>query len=143
MKQILTILILVFVSLQGLSQKTNKAKMQATYNAIKAAGIVQPDMVMAQCIQETGWLNCNNCCLRYHNLFGFFKRNMKCMKFDSDEECIQYYKKWQDKRYPKWIEKNPKGTYYDFLKFSNYATSPTYNKELKNFVAWVRKNLKL
>ena len=65
------------------------------------------------------------------------------MKFDSDEECIEYYKKWQDKRYPKWQEKYPKGTYYDFLKYSRYATSPTYNQELKNFVAWVRKNLKL
>src|SRR5687768_9537484 len=108
MKQILTILILLFVSLQGLSQKTNKAKMQATYNAIKAAGIVQPDMVMAQCIQETGWLNCNNCCLRYHNLFGFFKRNMKCMKFDQMKNASNTIRNGRINDIPNGSKKIPK-----------------------------------
>src|SRR5687767_5556865 len=91
-----------------LAQKSNKAKMQAMYDRIKAAGIEEPAFVMAQSIQETGWLNCKSCCLRYHNLFGFYKKGNKCMKFDSEDECIKYYKKWQDKRYPKWRQKNPK-----------------------------------
>ena len=63
------------------------------------------------------------------------------MKFDSEQECIEYYKKWQDKRYPKWRKKYPKGTYYDFLKYVKYAANPTYNSELKAKVAWVKKNL--
>lgn len=65
------------------------------------------------------------------------------MKFDSDQECIEYYKKWQDKRYDKWRKKNPNGTYYDFLKAVKYATGDKYNNELKPKVAWVKKHLKL
>ena len=94
-------------------------------------------------MQETGNLTCKNCCLRYHNLFGFYVKGNKCKKFDSDEECIKYYKKWQEKRYPKWRKKNPKGTYYDFLKHSGYATGDKYTNELKPKVKWVQKNLKL
>ena len=144
MKKILGTSLLIFIFfLPGLSQKSNKLKMQDMYNAIKDAGIEQPDFVMAQSIKETGWLNCKRCCLRYHNLFGFYKSENKCMRFDSDKECLNYYKKWQGKHYPKWKKKHLKGTYYDFLKYSKYATSKTYNQELKGFVAWVRKNLKL
>ena len=125
------------------SQNIDKHKMQAMYNSIKAAGIEHPDFVMAQCMQETGNLSCKICCLRYHNLFGFYKKRNKCKKFDSDKECIEYYKKWQDKRYPNWLAKHPKGTYYDFLKHSGYATGDKYSNELKPKVIWVRKNLKL
>lgn len=117
--------------------------MQAMYDAIKAAGIRHPDFVMAQCMQETGNLNCKKCCLRYHNLFGFYVKENKCKKFDSDEECIEYYKKWQDKRYNKWRKKYPKADYYHFLKHVKYATGDKYNNELKPKVAWVRKHLKL
>ena len=141
MKQILIALILLFSFQHGVSQKSNKPRLQAVYNSIKEAGIEHPEFVMAQSIQETGWLNCKKCCLRYNNLFGFYKKGNKCMKFDSEEECIEYYKKWQDKRYPKWRKKYPKGTYYDFLKYVKYAANPAYNSELKAKVAWVKKNL--
>ena len=57
--------------------------MQAMYDAIKAAGILHPDFVMAQCMQETGNLSCKKCCLRYHNLFGFYVGKNKCKKFSS------------------------------------------------------------
>lgn len=135
--------ILLFFLQPSFSQNNNKHKIQAMYDAIKAAGIEHPDFVMAQCMQETGNLSCKNCCLRYHNLFGFYKKGNKCKKFDSDEECIEYYKKWQHKRYPKWLAKHPKGTYYDFLKHAAYATGDKYSNELKPKVIWVRKNLKL
>lgn len=117
--------------------------MQEMYNAIKAAGIRHPEFVMAQCIQETGWLNCKRCCLRYNNLFGFYINGNKCKKFISEEECIAYYKTWQDKRYSKWRKKYPKSDYYHFLKYVHYATGDKYNNELKPKVAWVKKNLKL
>ena len=125
------------------SQAINKPKMQAMYDAIKAAGIVHPDFVMAQCMQETGNLSCKKCCLRHHNLFGFYIKKNKCKKFESDEACIAYYKSWQDKRYPPWRTKHPKGTYYDFLKHAGYATGDKYSNELKPKVQWVQKNLKL
>jgi len=143
MKKLLIAIFLLLFFQQGFSQHINKPKMQAMYDAIKAAGILHPDIVMAQCMQETGNLSCKKCCLRYHNLFGFYIKGNKCKKFDSDEECIKYYKKWQDKRYPKWRKKYPKGTYYDFLKHSKYATGDKYTNEIKPKVAWVRKNLKL
>jgi hypothetical protein len=143
MKKLLLAFLLLLSFQQVFSQQSNKPKLQAMYNAIKEAGIRHPEFVMAQSIQETGWLNCKNCCLRYHNLFGFYIKGNKCKKFDSDEECIEYYKKWQDKRYDKWRKKYPKGTYYDFLKYSKYATGDKYNNELRPKVAWVIKHLKL
>ena len=143
MKKLLLVFFLFVFFQSGFSQNINKPKMQAMYDAIKAAGILHPDFVMAQCMQETGNLSCKNCCLRYHNLFGFYIKGNKCKKFDSDEECIEYYKKWQDKRYSKWRKKNPKADYYHFLKSAGYATGDKYTKELKPKVAWVQKHLKL
>lgn len=116
--------------------------MQAMYDAIKAAGIRHPDFVMAQSIQETGWLNCKNCCLRYNNLFGFFVKG-KCKRFDSDSACIAYYKNWQDKRYDKWRASHPDADYFHFLKHVRYATGEKYNNELKAHLSWVRRNLEL
>lgn len=136
-------LLLLFAFNGAIAQKSNKPKLQATYNAIKEAGIEEPDFVMAQSIAETGWLNCRSCCLQHNNLFGFYKKGNKCMKFDSEKESIKYYQKWQEKRYPKWKQKFPKGTYYDFLKYIGYAANPKYHIELKFFVNWVRKNLTL
>ena len=142
MKLLLAIFLSGFLQ-QGFSQKIDKAKMQVMYDAIKAEGIRHPEFVMAQCMQETGNLNCKQCCLRYHNLFGFYVKDNKCKKFDSDKECIKYYKKWQDKRYEKWQKKYPKEDYYHFLKYVKYATGDKYTKELKPKVAWVKKHLKL
>lgn len=142
-KFLLALFLLVFFQQVASSQQKNKPKLQAMYDAIKAAGIRHPDFVMAQCIQETGWLACKKCCLCYHNLFGFYIKGNKCKKFNSDEECIAYYKSWQDKRYDKWRKKHPKADYYHFLKSVGYATGDKYTKELKPKVAWVQKNLKL
>ncbi len=143
MKKTLWIASLFFSSLTAFSQSSDKVKLQAMYDAIKEAGILHADFVMAQCIQETGWLSCRKCCLRYHNLFGFYVKKNKCKKFDSDQECIDYYKKWQDKRYPKWRKKHPREEYYHFLKTTGYATGDKYTKELKPKVEWVRKHLSL
>jgi flagellum-specific peptidoglycan hydrolase FlgJ len=143
MRKILFFLVFIISFQQGFSQNINKPKMQAMYDAIKAAGILHPDIVMAQCMQETGNLSCKKCCLRYHNLFGFYIKGNKCKKFNSDEECITYYRSWQDKRYGKWKKKHPKEDYYHFLKSAGYATGDKYTRELKPKVAWVQKNLKL
>ena len=143
MKKLLIPVLLLLFFQQSYSQKIDKPKMQAMYDAIKDAGILHPEFVMAQCMQETGNLSCKKCCLRYHNLFGFYIKGNKCKKFESDKECIKYYKKWQEKRYEKWQKKYPKADYYHFLKYVKYATGDKYNNELKPKVAWVKKNLKL
>jgi hypothetical protein len=143
MKNILLTLFLSLAGLSTFSQKIDKAKMQEMYDMIKDAGIKHPEFVMAQCMQETGNLSCKNCCLRYHNLFGFYIKNNRCKRFESDKECIKYYKEWQKKRYDKWRKKFPDQDYYHFLKHVKYATGDKYTNELKPKVAWVKKNLKL
>ena len=143
MKRILLILLLLSCFSQGFSQKKDMVKLQAMYDAIKDAGIHEPAFVMAQCIQETGWMTCKQCCLRYHNYFGFYVKGYKCKKFESQEDCIKYYKKWQKERYEKWKKKYPGQDYYHFLKHVKYATGDKYTGELKPKVAWVKKNLVL
>ncbi|MBI5858170.1 MAG: glucosaminidase domain-containing protein [Sphingobacteriales bacterium] len=143
MKNLLFSFLLLLYTQNGFTQQSNKPKLQAMYDAIKAAGIREPDFVMGQCIQETGWLACKKCCLRYHNLFGFYIGKNKCKKFSSDSACIAYYKNWQDKRYDKWKKKYPASDYYHFLKHVKYATGDKYTNELKPKVVWVRKNLQL
>jgi len=127
----------------GSAQKKNLQQLQDMYDAIQMAGILHPDIVMAQCIQETGWLSCKSCCLRYHNLFGFYIKGNKCKKFESDAACITYYRQWQEKRYETWKKKFPKEDYYHFLKKADFATGDKYTNEIKPKVAWVRKHLKL
>lgn len=143
MRRLIPVIFFLLLVQQGFSQLYNMPKLQAMYDAIKAADIREPDFVMAQCMQETGNLNCKKCCLRYHNLFGFYIKGNKCKKFSSDSACIAYYKSWQDKRYDKWRKKYPKADYYHFLKYVKYATGDKYTGELKPKVAWVRKNLHL
>jgi hypothetical protein len=143
MKKHLFLFFLTAICILAEAQRINVARLQGVYDSIKAAGIRHPDIVMAQCIQETGWLNCKRCCLSNNNMFGFYNRSMKCMKFASESECIAYYKKWQDKRYDKWKNKYPGKDYYHFLKSVGYATGDKYNAELKPAVAWVKKNLTL
>ena len=143
MKKLILACLLLTALLPAGAQQRNLPRLQAVYDAIKEAGIRHPDFVMAQCIQETGWLSCKRCCLRYNNLFGFYVGRMKCKKFSSEEACIAYYKTWQDKRYNAWRKKHPKSDYYHFLKHVKYATGDKYTTELKPKVAWVRKNLVL
>lgn len=143
MKKLFLFLLLFAAVLPAFTQKIDKARMQEMYDIIKDAGILHPDFVMAQCMQETGNLTCKKCCLRYNNLFGFYIKGNKCKKFESEKECIKYYKDWQQKRYPKWRKKNPKADYYHFLKSVGYATGDKYTAELKPKVRWVQKNLSL
>ena len=120
-----------------------KERVQKIYELIKNENIQYPEFVIAQSIVETGWMKCKNCCYDFHNLFGFIGSSNKCLKFKSDYESIQYYKKWQDARIVKWRTKFPDKDYYHFLKYVKYATGDPYNRSLKQFVTWVNKNLVL
>ena len=143
MKKIVVAFLLLLSFSQSYTQKINRARIQEMYNKIKAAGIRHPEFVIAQSLQETGFLNCKKCCLRFNNLFGFYVNGNNCKKFQSEDDCIAYYKTWQDKRYDRWRAKYPKADYYHFLKYVQYATGDKYNGELKPKVTWVKKNLKL
>lgn len=147
MKKSIIVLIVTLLMIPKLNfsqiSPTVKERVQKIYDLIKNEKIQYPEFVIAQSIVETGWMKCKNCCYDFHNLFGFIGAGNKCLKFQSDYESIQYYKNWQDARIAKWRAKYPKQDYYHFLKYVKYATGDTYNRQLKQYVTWVNKNLAL
>ena len=60
--------------------------------------IKHAEIVLKQIRLETGNLKCTGCSLDYNNLFGFFYKG-SYLKFDSWQESVDYYKRWQDKYY--------------------------------------------
>lgn len=100
--------------------------------------ILHPEIVTAQSIQETGWYKCTNCSLNRNNIFGFFYKG-KYLKYESWKESVEYYKRWQDKRY------DPSRDYYEFLAcmYKNrdgecikYAQDPiAYERHVRDLVA--------
>lgn len=113
----------------------NTAKGQTPYEVYRecvAQGIEHPDIVTKQSILETGWYKCEQCALRYNNIFGFRlgytateENPLGYLKFDHWKDCVKYYAKWQRKWY------NGE-SYYKFLENIGYATSETYISKLKS-----------
>ena len=106
---------------------------QQVYTELLSQGVKHPKIVLRQAIKETGWMQCSECSLDHNNLFGFQWKG-KYLEFDTWEESVVYYKKWQDK----WFD--GRRSYYDFLGCMwlhrngdcvPYATSKTYIEELK------------
>lgn len=99
--------------------------------------IAHPEIVTAQAVLETGWLDCTNCCLDNNNIFGFYYKG-SYLKFDSWQESVEYYKWWQDKKY------DGQRDYYAFLaclykdndgNCIKYAADPElYNSKLRKLV---------
>lgn len=116
MKKLFTILLLT-LSFIVYSQQMKKHEV---YSYIIECDIQHPDIVWAQYGLESGWGTSYAAKYR-NNIFGF---NNGKMKFNSWQECIEYYKSWQDKRYTG-------GDYYEFLKRIGYASSPNYVNTLK------------
>lgn len=100
--------------------------------------IKHPEIVTAQAIWETGWFKCKDCSLDNNNLFGFTTGG-PYLEFKSWKDCIEYYKRWQDKFY------DETRNYYDFLKCIyktkngnciKYCEDPvTYNECLKKTIS--------
>jgi hypothetical protein len=86
-------------------------------------GVLFPDIVLRQAIQETGWFKCDNCSLEKNNIFGFYYKK-KYISYDNWQDCVRYYKRWQGRHYKG-------GDYYAFLKKVGFATDPAYAKKLK------------
>jgi len=99
---------------------------------LKKHNVKHPEIVLRQSIMESGWFKCTSCSMRYNNPFGFRypswvdKDNpLGYLKFDTWQDAVKYYKKWQKKRYKG-------GDYYEFLKNIGYAQDPNYIKKLKS-----------
>ena len=121
-------IILGIVLGQCLNAQKNEAlkkQIEEIYTYIKCCEIQHPEIVLRQAIWETGWFKSDYCRNR-HNLFGF-RHTKTYMTFNSWQESVEYYKKWQEKRY-----KDPNEDYYKFLVRVKYATSKEYVSKLKS-----------
>lgn len=100
---------------------------------IEEQDIEHPEIVLRQSIWETGWYKCKYCSWKYNNMFGFRHKSWVTddnpqgyLKFDTWQDAVAYYKKWQEKRYTG-------GDYYEFLIDVGYAADGNkYVKHLKS-----------
>ncbi|HVQ09456.1 MAG TPA: glucosaminidase domain-containing protein [Allosphingosinicella sp.] len=101
---------------------------ERVFQAICAAGIRHPEIVMRQALLETGNLR-HPMLMTRNNLFGF--RSRAYLRFDKWQDSVAYYKRWQDRHYT-----NPSENYFRFLDRIRYA-SPGYQTYVMQF-AWER-----
>ena len=86
-------------------------------------GVQHHEIVLRQAVLETGWFKCTSCSLNRNNIFGFYYKK-KYLSYENWQECVRYYKRWQDRHYKG-------GDYYNFLKQVGFATNPQYIQLLK------------
>lgn len=139
-------IIVLFLTLAFLSVKPQPNRqmvlsyLDSLQTQIDSLGIQEPLYVMAQALYETGWFQCKYCTWSKYNMFGFRGLNGKYLKFKSWKSCVNYYARWQEKRYKKFKDKYPEGDYLKFLRWSRFAESPNYSKKIKWSYDWVVKN---
>jgi len=87
--------------------------------------IQHPEIVIRQVVCETGWFSNKNLMTK-RNFFGF--RYKTYLSFATWKEGVEYYKRWQDKRYL-----DPTEDYYHFLVRVHYASAgyPALLKKVK------------
>ena len=112
---------------------TNSQTINEVWKYIYQSGIQHHEIVMAQCVLESGWnLDSYNAKHR-HNLLGIQSH----AKFKHWHDCIDYYSRWQRKYYKG-------GDYYDFLNCiykgkkgdcKRYAQDPAYTDKL-DIIIW-------
>jgi len=122
LKKITVIAALILLSSGSVYAQQQRLTADEVFQYICEKKIAHPDIVIRQAILETGWFKAPFLMSR-NNIFGF--RSKKYLHFNSWKACVDYYKKWQDKRY-----KDPNEDYYKFLLRVKYATS-VYPSRLK------------
>lgn len=90
------------------------------YCYMKGIGIKNADIVLRQAIFESGHFK-SAICKKKNNIFGF-RSAVIYKSFKSWQDCVDYYKKWQDKHYKDTTEE-----YYHFLQRINYSGLKNYN----------------
>ena len=117
----ITILLIVLFIL-CLVGKLSSQTIESLRERLNESEVQHKDIVLRQAILETGWLTSYSCKKR-HNLFGFRYKG-KYLEFDSWEESVDYYERWQKRHYKG-------GDYYKLLKDRGYATDQSYVSKLK------------
>ena len=102
MKNLIKVCLIVFIFTSFTT--TSKPTLKEVYNEIVRQEIKEPEIVLRQVIQETGWLKCTKCSLDKNNLFGFTyrkyidgKKHTYYQRYSNWKESIAAYKKWQDR----------------------------------------------
>lgn len=130
-KPLMSFLFLVIVMsaacLQSAAQSTERPLPEQVFQAICAAGIRHPEIVMRQAIVETGWMRSPHL-MEKNNLFGF--RQGQYLRFAHWRESIAYYAQWQKRKY-----QNPDEDYYTFLARIGYARAGNYINYLRK-IKW-------
>lgn len=101
---------------------TRQVMLDSIFDFICAQDIKHENIVFKQVIWETGWLK-SEMLMQKKNLFGF--KVKRYLQFDSWQQSVIYYKKWQSKYFTDDTE-----DYYDFLVRIRYADSG-YSRNLK------------
>jgi len=122
---ILSALFVLITSLTGAADRSTPTVEEVKAEILKH-DIRFPDIVLAQAIEETGWMECIDCSMDYNNIFGFWYKK-KFIGFDRWQESVEYYAKWQKRHYVS-------GSYFKFLKSMPYSMNPEYNKNLKKIM---------
>jgi len=121
----LVVITLLALILMGARQAPPSVSLEEVANEIREQGILHEKIVLAQAVHETGWFKCTKCSLDRNNLFGW-RLNHKYMEFDTWQESVAYYARWQQRKYKG-------GNYYKFLEDSGFATDPKYVEKLKKY----------
>lgn len=95
--------------------------------ALRRYGIKYPRIVLAQAIQETGWLR-SNVCLTKHNLFGLTNPYTgEYYEFNHWSESVRAYYTLVQYKYTS-------GNYYQWLEEIGYAGDPNYVNSLRKII---------
>lgn len=119
----LAIIALLASLLMGEGNTSPSISLEDVANEIRKHGILHEKIVLAQAVHETGWFECTDCSLDKNNIFGWRWKG-RYMEFDTWQESVAYYARWQDRHYKG-------GNYYEFLKKKGFATDPSYIKKIK------------
>lgn len=115
---VLTLLLIAAIFCKG---QNNVVGQREIYDKIVEAGIAHPLIVLKQGIHESANFK-SNAAIKRNNIFGFKSGKMV---FDSIDACIDFYKRWQDKRYKG-------GKYFAFLRRIGYAADKSYERKVTN-----------
>lgn len=100
--------------------KSKEKAVNTLYSELIRQNVFHPEITLKVMGMETAFGKK----ARHNNLFGF-RKGKRYMRFTDWQECIKYYKYWQDKYYLAHIEKyhkNNKCDYYHFLYSIRYLT---------------------
>lgn len=107
------------MTLVGYGQ-TKRITQREVYAKIVNAEIAHPVVVLRQAIHESANFK-SKATVNRNNILGIRSGRMS---FSSIDDCISFYKKWQDRRYKS-------GDYYRFITRIGYAEDPKYIQKLK------------